>query len=655
MATVEELRLQIKADVADAVGKLKQYQRTTKETEQSNTTLASTFAKMRDVMQSPVAAGKMIIGAFKQVKAVTDQMEGDWAKQEKAVTNLESVLKATGGTVGLTSRELQHMAAELQNVTTFGDETIIAAQSIMLTFREIGEDVFPGAIEAAMDMATVFGGDLNGKVMQLGKALNDPIQGVSALTRVGIQFTDKQKALIESFVATNDMASAQGVIMDEVTKQVGGASRAAGEMASALKDRLANAISDVNEQIGRSLTNQMAPYRQAFLNIAQAIGASLKAQNDFRAALAMDNKGMASLEDQLVIAEETLRKMKTTTSSFGGITSQLDTANLQSTIAGLKEQIALNAMHAQMSAARTQAERDAIAKLEADRQVAAAKQAEVNAAYVEARKEVLGILQSEQTEYDKIQKQIDYLQKMPWASGDLEKDRLAAIEILRKRQADLTGETKEEYNAMAAAAEFHDQRILQSARDANAKKLQDYQGWLDAKEKAEADSAERIIAFQQKIEDAFTDAYANMAMALGEAMVLGEDGWKSFGKAGMNAVAAVMEAMAKEFTVRAGAALLLGNFAASAGFMGLATAAYVGAGAVKAIPMAEGGSGTVDKPTLFLAGEAGKEDFIFAPHSKGGMKGGGVTIIQNIAGSIWTTQQLQALAVGAVDYDGRGF
>lgn len=48
-----------------------------------------------------------------------------------------------------------------------------------------------------------------------------------------------------------------------------------------------------------------------------------------------------------------------------------------------------------------------------------------------------------------------------------------------------------------------------------------------------------------------------------------------------------------------------------------------GGGSIRA--MAEGGSGTVSKPTLFLAGEAGTEDYQFVPHSKGGL-GGAVVI-----------------------------
>jgi hypothetical protein len=73
------------------------------------------------------------------------------------------------------------------------------------------------------------------------------------------------------------------------------------------------------------------------------------------------------------------------------------------------------------------------------------------------------------------------------------------------------------------------------------------------------------------------------------------------------------------------------------------------------VPMAAGGSGTVTKPTLFLAGEAGPEDYSFAPKSKGGM-GGGTVInhIYNVSGSIWQTQELETMARNA-QYAGAGY
>jgi hypothetical protein len=75
----------------------------------------------------------------------------------------------------------------------------------------------------------------------------------------------------------------------------------------------------------------------------------------------------------------------------------------------------------------------------------------------------------------------------------------------------------------------------------------------------------------------------------------------------------------------------------------------------KYVPMAEGGFGTVTKPTLFLAGEAGAEDFAFGPKRKGGLSGGGTTIIQNIGGSIWSSRQLESMAVSAQAKATRGF
>lgn len=60
--------------------------------------------------------------------------------------------------------------------------------------------------------------------------------------------------------------------------------------------------------------------------------------------------------------------------------------------------------------------------------------ADITKKYTDARKEVLDIINSEKSEYDKIQDQINKLSETPWASGELEKDRLKAIEILREQQ-----------------------------------------------------------------------------------------------------------------------------------------------------------------------------------------------------------------------------
>ena len=110
-------------------------------------------------------------------------------KQAKAIAQVEAGIKSTGGAAGFTSEQLQKMASDLQNKTIFGDEAILqGATAQLLTFTNIAGTQFARTQEAALNLATRLDGDLKSASIQLGKALNDPIANLSALSRSGIQF-----------------------------------------------------------------------------------------------------------------------------------------------------------------------------------------------------------------------------------------------------------------------------------------------------------------------------------------------------------------------------------------------------------------------------------------------------------------------------------
>ena len=50
-----------------------------------------------------------------------------------------------------------------------------------------------------LDMAEIFG-SVDSAAMQLGKALNDPVNMMGALTRAGVTFSEEQKEMIKNFV-----------------------------------------------------------------------------------------------------------------------------------------------------------------------------------------------------------------------------------------------------------------------------------------------------------------------------------------------------------------------------------------------------------------------------------------------------------------------
>lgn len=168
-------------------------------------------------------------------------------EQERVTAQLEARLKSTGNAAGLTKDQLLDMASGLQAVTTFGDEAVIEAQSLLLTFTKIGRDVFPQATETVLDMSTALGQGLKESAIQLGKALNDPIQGVTALRRVGVQLSESQEDLIKKLVETGQTAEAQRVILAELETQMGGSARAARDTLGGAIEGLKNAFGDLLE------------------------------------------------------------------------------------------------------------------------------------------------------------------------------------------------------------------------------------------------------------------------------------------------------------------------------------------------------------------------------------------------------------------------
>lgn len=181
-------------------------------------------------------------------------------KQAKAIAQVEAGLKSTGNAANKTSEQLQAMASQLQNTSLFGDEEILKdVTAQLLTFTNIAGTQFDRTQQAALDLATRLDGDLKSASIQLGKALNDPVANLSALSRSGIQFSNEQKALIKSLVETNRLADAQTIILDELDKQYGGAAQAAARAGTGPLKQLQNTLGDLSEQFGEIISEAILP------------------------------------------------------------------------------------------------------------------------------------------------------------------------------------------------------------------------------------------------------------------------------------------------------------------------------------------------------------------------------------------------------------
>jgi hypothetical protein len=172
---------------------------------------------------------------------------------QEVMSQTEAVIASTGGAAGMTADAIADLAGSLSQNSRFADDAIQEGENLLLTFTNIGSDVFPMATQAMVDMATAMGTDAKSGAIQLGKALNDPVAGISALSRVGVSFTDDQKKMIEQMVKAGDVAGAQKIILAELNKEFGGSAAASAATFAGKLDVIKNQALNVAEAIGGPL------------------------------------------------------------------------------------------------------------------------------------------------------------------------------------------------------------------------------------------------------------------------------------------------------------------------------------------------------------------------------------------------------------------
>lgn len=169
------------------------------------------------------------------------------SEAEEALALLDNAVQATGGSAGRTTSQLAEMAGQLMNVSTFTDETIMGAQQLLLRFQSIQGVRFDQAVQSALDVATVLRMDLASAATLVGKALEDPVKGMTQLERRGITFTKEQEKVIKALVDTGRAADAQTILLQQLEERFGGAAEAASNTFGGALTRLKNTAGELLE------------------------------------------------------------------------------------------------------------------------------------------------------------------------------------------------------------------------------------------------------------------------------------------------------------------------------------------------------------------------------------------------------------------------
>lgn len=191
------------------------------------------FGKQANVAAAAVG-GALVAGSIKAVGAAE--------KGATANARLASVLGQTAGASDEVVKAVQDQASELAKLTGIDDDIIKGGQGILGTFKSVAQSagdtggVFDRATVAAADLAAAGFGSVESNATSLGKALEDPIKGLSSLARQGVTFTEAQQEMIAAMVEGGDVAGAQSQILAAIEGQVGGTAEATANASDKMKE-----------------------------------------------------------------------------------------------------------------------------------------------------------------------------------------------------------------------------------------------------------------------------------------------------------------------------------------------------------------------------------------------------------------------------------
>ena len=190
------------------------------------------------------AAGKSALAAGEEVKSANARI-GQIAKS----------MDLFGESTTFVERRLVKLAEAQAVELGISNLTIKATQAKLLTFRNLAKSAnvvggaFDRANKAALDMAAAGFGSAEDNAVQLGKALEDPIKGITALARSGVTFTEQEKDKIRTLVESNKLLDAQDMILKAIETQVGGTAAATADDSAKMKEGFAQ----VSQALGMSL------------------------------------------------------------------------------------------------------------------------------------------------------------------------------------------------------------------------------------------------------------------------------------------------------------------------------------------------------------------------------------------------------------------
>lgn len=196
------------------------------ELEKKNKNLFKGFQKAGAVMTGFAVGGVALMSKLTKATGI----------QEQAEIKLAQAMKTANTYTEEAFERQQEYASQLQQVTRYGDEAILSAQSLLVAFGAEGE-MLEKLTSATLDLAEAKGIDLKSAFDLVGKSIGS---STNALTRYGVE--------IEGASGSTERMQ---MAVDNISKLFGGAAQAQAQTYLGRLEQLQNRFGDLQEQMGQ--------------------------------------------------------------------------------------------------------------------------------------------------------------------------------------------------------------------------------------------------------------------------------------------------------------------------------------------------------------------------------------------------------------------
>ena len=559
---------------------------------------------------------------YQQVAAVVGELVDAYGVQEMAEKKLEAVIRATGGAAGFTADEMKSMAVEMQKNTTFGDELVLGAQSILATFKSIHGETFPRTIEAAADLSAVFGQSLQQSTIMLGKALEDPIAGMGALRRVGVTLSTQTQELVKDFIALGQVEKAQNEILKAVEGQVKGAAQTMADSGTGKIQQLNNALGDLKEMLGEIIVDTIIPTVEGLTEAKKAM----------EGVIWVVKKMFAPVGAVIKLVGKQIKLYADVYNWLTGVKKEQKEYNtaLETGTSTMKDYTAAHIEHMkQYDKYRKPSKKDLEEEKKAREAIAKLNKKYADM-YFELTHDEIEIIKKKMKEEIEAAKKTGasvtlikkaYLEQIK----QIEEERRNEAAIIEQEELEMQREKHQEFVDLRREGE----RMYSEYLAEQAEKRKEMADQFIEEEKVRQ---EELREEYQKTAEQVLDQMTDVIGAMVQAGMEGEDIWKAFGDAAKEAIASACKALGRKWLVQAAAAWVPGPTFNPAAGIGLAAAAAAAYAAAAIIPRLDTG-GMVQKETLAVL----HPNEVILPLDKGIEKLAEKLQYQGIGGNIYIT------------------